>query len=239
MISTELTKAEPVQKPDEPHTGSEFVGSEAFRYCRNCKKYHPKEYFVERGNGVLACRRCNEAMIGVDHEKKVREWLRHIVNVFIDQELGEMKDTASISSMAWAKSFYNQFQGPAQCGSTIGAYFKDLMQTHPASIGVAGKLVTLMRLLVNVEANNKVPEVMPTTREGLIAHMQALAMKAVNQAMKLEATKNLAQAAEFLSENVPLSELAASIEQTAQEVCEDRGLVNTIGPLDAKPAFDK
>ncbi len=94
MISTELTKPPPVQASDEPHTGAEFVGSEGFRYCRNCKKYHPKEYFVDRGKGVLACRRCNEAMIGVDHEKKVREGLRHIVSVFIDQEPWRGIDTS-------------------------------------------------------------------------------------------------------------------------------------------------
>jgi hypothetical protein len=237
MISTELAKSPPPPATNEPYDGTEFVGHKGFHYCRNCKKYHPKEHFIERNNGMLVCRWCNEKMIGVDHEKKVREWLRHIVNVFIDQELGEMKDTASISSMTWAKAFYSQFQGPSQCGATIGAYFKELMQTHPASIGVAGKLVTLMRLLVQVESSNKVPETLPTTREGLIAHMQALAMKAVNQAMKLEATKNLAQAAEFLSENVPISDLAAGMEQLAEEVSEDRNLVNTIGPLDAKPAF--
>jgi hypothetical protein len=178
-------------------------------------------------------------LIGIEHEKKVRDWMRKIVTFYIDQEVENRKDTTSISSLTWAKAFYNEFHGPAQCGAEIGAYFKELMRENPASVGVAGKLVTLMRLMVSIEANNKVPETLPTTREGLIAHMQALAMKAVNQAMKLEATKNLAQAAEFLSENVPLSELAAAMEETAQEVADDRSLVNNIGPLDVEPAFDK
>lgn len=240
MISIETEKP-PVADPNagEPHTGSEFVASAAFLYCRNCKKYHPREYFVDRGNGVVVCQRCHEAMIGVDHEQKAKEWLRQIVTFFIDEEIGNQKDVASISSLTWAKAFYNEFRGPAQCGAEVGAYFRDLMREQPNSVGVAGKLVTLMRLLTQVESNNKVPETLPTTKEGLIAHMQALAMKAVNQAMRMEATKNLAQAAQFLSENVPLSELAATFEQTADSIAEERGLVNTLGPLNAKPAYEE
>ena len=119
MISTELARRDP-DIQDDIVPGSEFVGSAAFKYCPNCRKYRPKEEFVTTGARPV-CRRCYEALIGVNHEKKVREWLRHIVNVFIDQELGEMKDTASISSMTWAKAFYSQFQGPSQCGATIGA----------------------------------------------------------------------------------------------------------------------
>jgi hypothetical protein len=177
--------------------------------------------------------------VGIEHEKKAREWMRKIVTFYIDQEVESRKDTTSISSLSWAKAFYGEFRGPAECGAEIGAYFRDLMKEHPNSVGVAGKLVTLMRLLTQIESNHQSQEQMPTTKEGLIAHMQALAMKAVNQAMRTEAAKSLAEAAQFMSDTMPLARIASELEGVADSVAVERGLESTLGPLDAKPAFDE